>query len=332
VAPPALVLLGPTAVGKSALAMELAAELGGEIVNADALQLYQGFDIGTGKPTAEERRRIPHHLLDLLRPEERLSAGEFARRARATVAAIQARDRLPLVVGGSGLYLRALLGGISPMPTVPASLRQWLQAAAARQGLPALRRWLRCLDPMGAARTREGDTQRTLRALEVVLTSGRPQGWWIAQQPFGDGGLPALRVGLTLPRAILYDRIAGRVSAMIADGWVGEVENILQAGLDPGLPAFQAIGYRQLARHLRGEIGLDRAVEDTIRATRRFAKRQLTWFRGEADVHWLDAREPSLLGLRVRELLQARDIGRAHGEARDQHPGRFPFPEPQGGP
>jgi tRNA dimethylallyltransferase len=330
--PRALVLLGPTAVGKSALAISLAEELGGEIVNADALQVYRGFDIGTGKPTAEERRRVRHHLLDLLPPEQQLSAGEFARLARAAIADIQSRGRLPLVVGGSGLYLRALLSGLSPMPAIPAALRRWLAEATVRRGLPELRRWLRPLDPVTAARTHEGDTRRTLRALEVVLASGRPQGWWIARQPFAHGALAALRVGLTLPRAILYDRVAGRVSAMIADGWVGEVENILQAGLDPGLPAFQAIGYRQLARHLRGEIGLDQAVEETIRATRRFAKRQITWFRGEVDVHWLDASEPSVLGLRVRELLQARGIGRAHGEACDQHPGRFPVPEPQGGP
>jgi tRNA dimethylallyltransferase len=312
-----LVLLGPTAVGKSALALDLAAELGGEIVNADALQVYRGFDVGTGKATSEEQRRVRHHLLDLLSPDQALSAGEFARRARQAILEVRGRGRLPLVVGGSGLYLRALLAGISPMPTIPPALRAWLRGAAARGELPRLRRWLRVLDPEGAERTREGDAQRTLRALEVALASGRPQGWWIAQQPFADGALPAIRVGLTLPRAILYDRIAGRVSAMVAAGWVGEVENILKAGWDPGLPAFQAIGYRQLAQHLRGEIKLDQAVEETIRATRRFAKRQITWFRAEADVTWFDTSDPSALRLRVRELLQARGIGRAHGEARD---------------
>ncbi|HEV8631550.1 MAG TPA: tRNA (adenosine(37)-N6)-dimethylallyltransferase MiaA [Thermoanaerobaculia bacterium] len=325
-----LVILGATATGKSALALHLAEELGGEIVNADALQVYRGFDIGTGKPTAAERRRVPHHLLDILDPDQPLSAGEFARRARATVAEVQARGRLPLVVGGSGLYLRALLAGISAMPAIDPRLRAWLAAARRRQGLPALRRWLDVLDPGAALRTRPADSQRTLRALELALGSGRPQGWWTARQPFAPGAFTARRVGLTLPRDLLYDRIAGRVSAMVAAGWVGEVENLLHAGWDPGLPAFQAIGYRQLAQHVRGRIALDQAVEETIRATRRYAKRQSTWFRREPDVAWFQADDAGAASIRVLHFLQ-NSGGRLHGQACDQHPGRFPLPEPQGG-
>jgi tRNA dimethylallyltransferase len=332
---PPLVILGPTATGKSALAMAVAEARGGEIVNADALQVYRGFDIGTAKPSPADRARVPHHLLDVLPPDEPLSAGQFATLARAAVADVRSRGRLPILVGGSGLYLRAVLAGIADIPPVDRRLRAWLAARSARHGLPALRRWLAAVDPATAARTSGGDTQRTLRALEVALGTGRRQSDWIAAQPPSAGPLAAVRVGLTLPRAVLYDRIAGRVHAMLASGWVREVGNLLKAGLDPGLPAFQAIGYRQLAQHLRGEIGLDQAVEETIRATRRYAKRQLTWFRREPDVTWLAAEslpaDSSRALASVLDLLSSRDSGRDHGEARDQHPGRIPLPEPQGG-
>lgn len=306
---PLVVVLGATATGKSALALRLAEELDGEIINADALQVYRGFDIGTGKAAAAERRRVPHHLLDLLAPDEPISAGELARRGRAVIADVRGRRRLPLVVGGSGLYVRALLAGMSPIPAVHPRLRAWLANARRRHGLPALRRWLRVLDPQASARTTEGDSQRTLRALELVLGSGHTQGWWIARRPFADGALPAIRIGLTVPRAVLYDRIADRVSAMVEAGWVGEVEGLLRAGWDLGLPAFQAIGYRQLAQHLRGDIGLDRAIEETVRATRRFAKRQSTWFRGEPDVAWFEAGDPGMLLSRVLDFLKNRGAG-----------------------
>ena len=304
-----MVVLGATATGKSALALRLAEELDGEIVNADALQVYRGFDIGTGKPTAEDRRRVPHHLFDLLPADQPISAGEMARRGRAAIEEVQARGRLPLVVGGSGLYLRALLAGMSPMPPVDPRLRAWLAETRRRSGLPALRRWLRVLDPQTAGRVTEGDSQRTLRALELALASGHTQGWWIGRRPFVDGALPALRIGLTVPRAVLYHRIADRVSAMMAAGWVGEVEGLLRAGWDPGLPAFQAIGYRQLAQHLRGGIGLDRAIEETVRATRHFAKRQSTWFRREPDVAWFDAGDAGMLLSRVLVFLKNRVAG-----------------------
>jgi tRNA dimethylallyltransferase len=308
---PVVVVLGATATGKSALALRLAEELDGEIVNADALQVYRGFDVGTGKPTAAERARVRHHLLDILDPDQPLSAGELSRRARTAIDEARGRGRLPIVVGGSGLYLRALLAGITPMPPVEPRLRAWLAAGHRREGLPGLRRWLRVLDPATAARTTAGDTQRTLRALELALGSGRTQGWWIARRPFADGSLPAIRVGLTLPRGLLYDRIADRVSAMVATGWVREVEALLEAGWDPGLPAFQAIGYRQLVEHLRGAIDLDRAIEETVRATRRFAKRQSTWFRREPEVTWFAADDPDATVRRVLDFLKNRGAGKS---------------------
>ncbi len=288
--PPLLVILGATATGKSALGLALAEALGGEIVNADALQAYRGFDIGTAKPSPADRARVPHHLIDILDPHERWSAGEFSRQARAAISEIEARGRRPIVVGGSGLYLRALLDGISPIPPGDEAVRAELRARLADEGLPALRAELARRDRSSHDRLMAGDTQRILRALEVALVTGRTQSEWIADQPFGGGErLSALRIGLTLPRSVLYDGIAGRVARMVEQGWVAEVARRLDEGLEPELPPFQAIGYRQLVFHCRGELPLAEAIEETVRATRRFAKRQETWFRKEPGVAWFVA-------------------------------------------
>lgn len=312
--PPVIVLLGATATGKSALALKLAEEVagGGEIVNADALQVYRGFDIGTAKPTAAERERVPHHLIDILEPHERYSAGEFARRARAAVADVHRRGRRALVVGGSGLYLRALLEGISPVPRGDREIRRNLRRRAAEEGLDSLYQELRRGDPVTAERLMPGDRQRILRALEVLEISGVPLSEWIRRKPFGDQRLPSLRIGLTLPRAILYDRITVRVGRMLERGWLDEVRRLLDSGLDPELPAFQAIGYRQLVRHLRGEGPLDEAVEELVRQTRRYAKRQETWFRKEPDVTWFQADDLKELVPRTLKFLE-QGRGRLNG-------------------
>jgi tRNA dimethylallyltransferase len=293
--------------------MALAAALpgGGEIVNADALQVYRGFDIGTAKPSLADRRLVPHHLIDILDPAERYSAGEFARRARQAIAAIRERRRWPIVVGGSGLYLRALLAGISQIGgagdhhRVRAELRQ----RAEREGLAPLFAELARRDPPTAARLPAGDTQRVLRALEVALVSGRPLSAWIAEQPFGIQSIAAIRVGLTVARAILYDRITGRVARMVEAGWTEEVRGLLARGLDADLPAFQAIGYRQFVQFVRGEWPLARAIDETVRATRRFAKRQETWFRKEPDVTWFPAED---LNRRIPQVVE--HVERGFGE------------------
>lgn len=300
--PPVIVILGPTATGKSALAIELAERLGGEIVNADSLQVYRGLDVGTAKPTPEERARVPHHLVDVLEPTERYSAGEFARRARAAIAQIRSRGHRPIVVGGSGLYLRALLEGISPVPPGDPAVRRRLRERLDHEGLDALYTELQARDPATADRLPPGDTQRILRALEVVEVSGTPLSEWIARHPYGEERLAAVRVGLTLPRRLLYDAIARRVACMLERGWVEEVARLMARGLGTAAPAFQAIGYREIARHLAGEWTLDRAVEETVRATRRYAKRQLTWFRRERDIIWLDARDAKSDPASVLEL------------------------------
>ncbi len=298
-----LAVVGPTAAGKSELALALAQELDGEIVNADALQVYRGFDIGTAKPGAAARRSVPHHLIDILEPAEPYSAGEFARRARGAIAEIRARHRLPIVVGGSGLYLRALMRGISPLPPADPDLRAALRGRLRRQGLEALRSELAELDPATEERLAAGDTQRVLRALEVALSTGRPLSEWIARRPFGEAAMPALWAGLTLPRPILYDRIAARARRMIETGWVSEVASLLDRGLDVSLPAFQAIGYREIARHVQGEWSLEEALESTVRATRRFAKRQMTWFQREEEILWFSSLEPDAARARIRTLL-----------------------------
>ena len=308
-----IAIVGATATGKSELAMALAEALPGEIVNADALQVYRGFDVGTAKPSPEERARVPHHLIDILDPHERWSAGEFARRAREAAAGIQERDKVPIVVGGSGLYLRALFEGISPIPPGDPEVRSELRRRVEEEGLPALAAELARVDPETAARLGAGDTQRILRALEVARVSGRPLSSWIKEQPFGTQRINAVRVGLTLPRTVLYDRIAGRVARMVERGWVEEVARLLARGLDPGLPAFQAIGYRQLVRHLEGEWSLEQAIGETVKATRRFAKRQETWFRREPDVTWFSAQDFNRRIFLILEHVKRSGPGRAYG-------------------
>jgi tRNA dimethylallyltransferase len=294
--PRVIAIVGPTASGKSALALALAAATGGEIVNADALQVYRGFDIGTAKPTREEQRRVPHHLIDILDPAERYSAGEFARRARAALASIAAGGRTAILVGGSGLYLRALWSGIAPLPPVDSEVRGRLLERLDREGLAALYADLTRLDPATAARLGAGDTQRILRALEVALATGETLSSWIARQPFGSEPVAMRKVGLTLPRGLLYDAIAVRVQTMVEAGWLDEVRALLASGIDRESPAFQAIGYRQWVEFLDGKAGFDASLQQVVTSTKRFAKRQETWFRREEGVEWWDAR-------RTRECL-----------------------------
>ncbi|KAB2952416.1 MAG: tRNA (adenosine(37)-N6)-dimethylallyltransferase MiaA [Thermoanaerobaculia bacterium] len=300
-----LALVGPTAVGKSALALAVAERSGGEIVNADALQVYRGLDIGTAKPTPEERARVPHHLVDVLDPGERYSAGRFAELAREALAGIAARGRPALVVGGSGLYLRALLGGIAPMPPVDPAVRARLLERHRHEGLAPLRAELERIDPVTAARLAPRDAQRTLRALEVALSSGRPLSAWLASAPFSREAVPGvIRVGLTLPRAVLYDQVAARVGSMVARGWLDEVRALLASGVGPEAPAFQAIGYSQWVRHLAGEYELEEATRRIVLATRRYAKRQETWFRREPGIEWHDARTADSLAERLARRLE----------------------------
>lgn len=295
-----IAVLGPTATGKSAFAMRLAGNLarrglGTELISADALQAYRGFDIGTAKPGPRARTRVRHHLVDVLEPHQVFSAGEFVRRARAAVEEIEERGRLPVLVGGGGFYLRALFEGLAPVPPVPSNVRAGLRSELRSAGLDTLFEELRIVDPESAASLSAGDTQRILRALEVVRFTGRTLPSW-----HREGSELALdrrirKVGLTLPRALLYDAVEARARRMLERGWLAEVMRLRELG-DAScgrswreLPACQAIGYRQFADHLDGKLTLEQALEETIRDTRRYAKRQETWFRRETDVCWIDA-------------------------------------------
>ena len=301
--PSVVALIGATATGKSAMALAAAASTGAEIVSADALQIYRGLDIGTAKPTPEERQRVRHHLLDVADPGEPFSAGEYARRARAALVDIAARGRPAIVVGGSGLYLRALLSGLSEVPPTPPAIRADLLEKLSREGLPSLRLELEYGDPASAHRLAAADTQRTLRALAVLRATGRPLSAWLAASPTGAGGLTASKIGLTLPRAVLYDRIEARIAEMIDRGWIDEVERLLASGVSRDAPALQAIGYRDWIRHLDGELSRAETVVRIVQATRRYAKRQDTWFRREEGVEWSDAQRPDRVVEVVRERL-----------------------------
>jgi tRNA dimethylallyltransferase len=299
-------LVGATATGKSAVALAAAEACGAEIVNADALQVYRDLDIGTAKPSREERRRVPHHLVDILDPRERFSAGEFARRARAALAEIAARGRPAIVVGGSGLYLRALWAGLAAIPDVDESARRELEGRLRSEGLPILRRELLAVDPATAARIGRNDTQRILRALTVALSTGKPLSAWLTDAATENPAPKMRRFGLTLPRAVLYDRIAARVQRMTDGGWLSEVRGLLTAGVSRDAPALQAIGYSDWIRYLDGETSSRETVDAIVRATRRYAKRQETWFRREPEIEWLSALDDASAIAALRKSL---DVG-----------------------
>ncbi len=281
-----ILVTGPTGVGKSDLALGLAEALRGEIVGADSVQLYTRLDIGSAKPTAEERARVPHHLVDRIDPRQEYTAADFARDATAAVEEIAARGGAPIVVGGTALYQRALLRGICEAPGADPALRERLAARAAAEGWPALHAELATRDPEAAARIHPNDRIRIERALEVALAGGQP----MSRRQDDHGGqperFPTLKLGVNLPREELYARIDRRVAAMVGAGWFAEVEGLLADGYDPALKPLQAIGYRDVVACLRGELTLEEAVRRIQRDTRRFAKRQLTWFRKDRDVHW----------------------------------------------
>jgi len=291
----ALVLTGPTATGKTALSLELARRLDAEIISMDSRQVYRGMDIGTAKPTREQRARVPHHGLDLVDPDERYSAGRFAADARRWIAEIRARGRVPLLVGGTGFYLRALTHPLFREPPLDPDRRERLRAYLCRQPTPELRRWLARLDPRtAAALARAGGRQRLERALEVALLTGRPLSWWHEHAPAEEPPLRPLIAVLHRPRSELFRRIDRRVDEMLEAGLVEEVERLLAEGYQAGDPGMNATGYIELIPYLEGRHTLDEAVAEIRRATRRYARRQLTWFRHQLPpgALWIEADRP----------------------------------------
>lgn len=291
----ALVITGPTASGKTALSIEVARRIGAEIISMDSRQVYRGMDIGTAKVTPEERGEIPHFGLDLVDPDERYSAGRFARDAYRWIREIRGRGHVPLLVGGTGFFLRALTDPLFQEPDLPVERRERLKKYLDSQSDETLMRWLEILDPESAATLRaQGGRQRIARALEVALLTGRTLPWWQRHAPPQMMPIHPLVFVLDLPREQLYQRINARVHDMIDAGLVDEVRGLLERGYDVGDPGMNATGYVEMIPYLRGEYSLDDAIDAIQRATRRYARRQLTWFRHQLppDAVWLDATRP----------------------------------------
>lgn len=295
---PAILLMGPTGAGKTELAVELVARLPLEIVSVDSAMVYRGMDIGTAKPSLELRQRAPHHLVDILDPAERYSAGRFLADAHAAMADIQSRGRVPLLVGGTMLYFRALQSGLAVMPAADPLLRRQIDARAAAEGWPALHAELSRLDPAAARRIGPNDRQRIQRALEVISLTGTALSDRRREDLKGASRPQDLKLVLApADRQVQAERIAKRFARMMELGLLDEVRSLHERGdLDTDLPAIRAVGYRQLWDHLAGGTSLELAVSRAVVATRQLARRQLTWLRAEPACDWLDALDPATTG------------------------------------
>ncbi|NYI99909.1 tRNA dimethylallyltransferase [Nocardioides thalensis] len=296
--PPIVALVGPTAAGKTALSLDLAERLGGEIVNTDAMQIYRGMDIGTAKLPPAERRGIPHHLLDLLDVTEPATVAEFQGWARAKIAELRARGATPVLVGGSALYTRAIVDRFD-FPGTDQEVRARLEAELAEVGSAVLHRRLAELDPVSAERIEVENGRRVVRALEVIEITGMPFSARLPEQVYADPR--TVQVGISIDRDLLESRIAQRVDEMFEAGFVDEVRRLLDVGLADGRTAGRAIGYQQVMAHLAGELTLDEARERTVIATRRFARRQLAWWRNDPRITWVRHDDPD----RVEHALAA---------------------------
>ena len=286
--PPLLAIIGPTASGKSALGVFLAKEFIGEVVACDSTQLYRGFDVGTAKPTWAERASVPHHLLDILDPNEDSTAGGYRKRALKVLDDLRARSRLPVFTVGTGLYLRALLDGLADLPLRSEDLRARLRASAAADGAGHLHEMLARLDAAAARQISAADEQKLIRAIEICLLAQKPLTEIHRAGTTPLSGWRVLKIGLQPEREALYQRIHNRTDAMLQAGWLAEVSGLMASALPENAKPFDFIGYRQLRSHLRKEITLDAARAAIQQGTRQYAKRQLTWFRREQNVHWLE--------------------------------------------
>lgn len=313
--PLVVAVVGPTATGKSDLAVELALALGGEVLNADALQLYRGMDVGTAKLTREERRGVPHHLLDVLDPREEASVAGYQELARAAVDDVHARGRRVVAAGGSGLYVRALLDHME-FPGTDPQVRARLEARVEAEGSRALHDELARLDPEAAASIGPRNARRVVRALEVIELTGRRYSASLPQHVYE---VPAVQIGLDCDRAVLDARIAARTRRMLEAGLVAEVEGLLAHGL--GRTAARAVGYAQAAALLRGEMTADEASDAITAGTRRLARKQMGWFGRDPRVHWLDAQDPDLVA-RALDLVAQADAGRLGLATADPAPRR----------
>ena len=303
--PKVVVVLGPTAVGKTDTVLELAEQFNGEIISADSQQVYRQMDIGTAKPSAEQRKRIPHHLIDVVDPDEDFNAAMFRRLALASARQIAERSRNILVCGGTGLYIKALTTGLFEGPEKSVQLREALQSELVEQGLESLYRRLLRVDPGAGASLHRNDRQRIVRALEVYELTGRPISVWQREHAFRERSFEMIKIGLDRPRLQLYEQINRRCARMVEAGLLDEVKALRAKGYSSALKPMQSIGYRHASLVIDGEMALPEAIELMKRDSRRLAKRQLTWFRGDKAIHWFDPQnDRAAITSAVREFLR----------------------------
>ncbi|WP_170302526.1 tRNA (adenosine(37)-N6)-dimethylallyltransferase MiaA [Desulfosarcina widdelii] len=298
-----VVVCGPTGSGKTGLAIGLAQQFGGEIVGADSMQIYRTMDIGTAKPTPAEQAQAAHHMIDILDPDEDFDAAMYADAADRAIDGIVGRDRLPLVVGGTGFYIKALVYGLFEEGPSDPEIRRRLKRSVQSEGSAALHRRLAVLDDRAAARIHPNDAYRIVRALEVFEITGQPLSDFQRQHRFQDQRFDALFLGVTWPRPILYDRIDRRVDRMMDQGLEAEVRGLLARGYGPQLKSMQSLGYRHLTAFIDGRTSLDETVRTLKRDHRRYAKRQLTWFRANPAVHWMTPETPQAAVDRIGKFL-----------------------------
>ena len=301
-------IVGPTASGKTALSLILAERLRAEIVSADSRQVYRYMDIGTAKPTAEERERVPHHCIDILDPEESFSAGAFGETARRIVEEIHARERCVIVAGGSGLYVRALLDGMFEGSFRDDALRTSLNREAEEKGLPALFERLVSLDPISAERIHPNDRKRVLRALEVTELAGMPMSRLQEERTY-DPGFTVTRIGLRWPREKLYRRIEDRVDAMIRSGLIDEVRHLREMGYSLDHNSMDSVGYKEVFAYFTGETSREEMIDAVKQNTRRFAKKQMTWFRRDERIRWIEMKDTLSWEALADALLDGNTVG-----------------------
>jgi len=297
-----VIVCGPTGIGKTSVAIEIAAAENGEVIGADSMQIYRHMTIGTAKPTTAEQARVPHHMIDVVDPDEHFDAAKFADMAGGIIASLAARGIFPVVAGGTGLYIKTLTRGIFAIQAGDPQIRADLKAESEEMGMSALYRRLEKIDSETAARVHPNDTYRILRALEVHAATGRTMSSLQAEHAFAEDKYNCLKIGLTMARDKLYDRINRRVDMMIAAGLEAEVRGLLDRGYAPDLKSMQSLGYRHMAAYLEGDLDWDAMLATLKRDTRRYAKRQFTWFRADSEVRWFETEETDEILALVRDF------------------------------